>query len=464
MPSSVLRVTGAYERRRDEVRRSLPSLLSSNRRKAISSGLGDLYAEDQAEILSELAPDQRETALRLLGERLLAESLTHFEPALLLEVVSSLSKSRFASMLTSLQTDDLVELFELLPLDKRRKAMDLLVPRTRLLVKQGLSYSEDSAGRLMRREIASVPEHWSVGQVIDYFRAQPAHFSASVQAREAFYAIILVSSGFRPVGTVPVSRLLGATRMTLVSSITDQEMHLVDAEMHTDKVANLFHKYGLVELPVVDVNGRLCGSITADDVVEVIEDRNEEDILNLAGVSSHDFYADIGRVLRSRVPWLSLNLFTAFLASSVVSEFSAAIEQLVALAVLMPIVASMGGNAGTQTLAVTVRSLALQRITGRNVSRLIGKECLLSVISGLFFATLTGVGALLWFDDAALALVIVVAMSCNIMLGGFVGVFMPISLQRLDQDPAVGSSILLTTCTDIFGFFSFLGLAAWILL
>ena len=464
MPSSGLRATGAYEQQREDVRRSLPIFLSGNRRKALSKAVGALYAEDQAEILSELTPDQREMALRFLGARLLPESLTHFEPSLLLEVVSSLSKTRFASMLTSLQTDDLVELFELLPLAKRRKGMDLLVPRTRLLVKEGLSYAEDSAGRLMRREIASVPEHWSVGQVIDYFRAQRAHLSSSIQAREAFYSIILVSSGFRPIGTVPVSRLLGATRTTLVSAIADEEMHLVEAEMHTDKVANLFHKYGLVELPVVDNQGRLCGSITADDVVEVIEDRNEEDILNLAGVSSHDFYADIGRVLRSRVPWLFLNLVTAFLASSVVSEFSDAIERLVALAVLMPIVASMGGNAGTQTLAVTVRSLALQRITGRNVGRLISKECLLSVVSGLFFATLTGVGALLWFDDAALAIVIVVAMSFNIMLGGFVGVCMPICLQRLGQDPAVGSSILLTTCTDIFGFFSFLGLAAWILL
>ena len=354
-----LHAPGAYEEKRENTRQALPQLLAEHRRKRIATLLADLYAEDQAELLSELSSDEREAALRALGDGLLADTLTHFEPSLLSDVIATLPRMRLASMLSSLQTDDLVELFETLPSDTSHRLLDLLLPRTRLLIRQGLSYAEDSAGRLMRREIATVPEHWSVGQIIDYFRSAKAR---GTQMRESFYAIILVSPGLRPVGTVPVSRLLGSSRTSLAIDIAEREMHLIETSMHTDKVAHLFHKYGLVELPVVDERGRLCGSVAVDDVVEVIEERNEEDILNLAGVSAHDFYADLAQILRSRIPWLTLNLLTAFLASRVVAGFAQAIEQLVALAVLMPIVASMGGNAGTQTLAVTVRSLALQRI------------------------------------------------------------------------------------------------------
>ena len=452
---------GAYEEKRERTRQTLPQLLAEHRHKRIHTLLAELYAEDQAELLSELSPDDRRVALRALGGGLLADTLTHFEPSLLSDVVGFLPKVRLASMLSSLQTDDLVELFETLPSETSHSLLDLLLPRTRLLIRQGLGYAEDSAGRLMRREIATVPEHWSVGQVIDYFRGAKVR---GTQMREAFYAIILVSPGLRPVGTVPVSRLLSSKRTVRAADIAEREMHLIEATMHTDKVAHLFHKYGLVELPVIDERGRLCGSITVDDVVEVIEERNEEDILNLAGVSAHDFYADLAQILRSRVPWLALNLLTAFLASRVVAGFAQAIEQLVALAVLMPIVASMGGNAGTQTLAVTVRSLALQRISGRNVQRLIGKECLLNLINGMLFATLTSIVVWWWFEDTALSIVIFLAMCGNIILAGIVGVCTPLLLQHLKQDPAVGSSIILTTCTDIFGFFSFLGIAAWLLL
>ena len=452
---------GAYEKKREETRQALPQLLEERRRKRVATLLAELYAEDQAELLSELAPDERQDALRALGDGLRADTLTHFEPSLLFDVVTLLPKARLASMLSALQTDDLVELFETLPFETSHRLLDLLLPRTRLLIRQGLGYAEDSAGRLMRREIATVPEHWSVGQVIDYFRSAKAR---GTQMRESFYAIILVSPGLRPVGTVPVSRLLGSPRAAMAADIAEREMHLIKDTMHTDKVAHLFHKYGLVELPVVDERGRLCGSVTVDDVVEIIEERNEEDILNLAGVSAHDFYADLAQILRSRVPWLTLNLMTAFLASRVVAGFAQAIEQLVALAVLMPIVASMGGNAGTQTLAVTVRSLALQRISGRNVRRLVGKECLLNLINGVLFATLTSLVAWWWFEEGALAVVIFVAMCGNIVLAGIVGVCTPLCLQALGQDPAVGSNIILTTCTDIFGFLSFLGLAAWLLL
>ncbi len=452
---------GDYEEKRESLRQSLPQLLAEPRRRRIAALLSDLYAEDQAELLSELAPDERRIALRVLGDGLLPDTLTHFEPSLLSDVVDLLPKARLTSMLSSLQTDDLVELFETLPSETSHRLLDLLLPKTRLLIRQGLGYAEDSAGRLMRREIATVPEHWAVGQIIDYFRAAKAR---GAQMRESFYAIILVSPSLRPVGTVPVSRLLASKRSTLAMDIAEQEAHVIKVGMHTDQVANLFHKYGLVEVPVVDERGRLCGSVTVDDVVEIIEERNEEDILNLAGVSAHDFYADLVQILRSRVPWLALNLLTAFFASRVVAGFAQAIEQLVALAVLMPIVASMGGNAGTQTLAVTVRSLALQRIRGRNVRRLIGKECLLNLINGMLFAALTGIVVWWWFDDVALSLVLFVAMGANILLAGIVGVCTPLCLQRLDQDPAVGSSIILTTCTDIFGFFSFLGIAAWILL
>ena len=452
---------GVYEEKRENTRLALPQLLAAHRRKRIATLLADLYAEDQAELLSELAPEQRRTALRALGDGLLPDTLTHFEPSLLSDVVALLPKVRLASMLSALQTDDLVELFETLPSETSHRLLDLLLPRTRLLIRQGLRYAEDSAGRLMRREIATVPEHWSVGQIIDYFRSAKAR---GTQMRESFYAVILVSPELRPVGTVPVSRLLASKRTVLAMDIAEHEMHLIEVGMHTDKVAHLFHKYGLVELPVIDERGRLCGSVTVDDVVEVIEERNEEDILNLAGVSAHDFYADLLQILRARLPWLALNLLTAFLASRVVAGFAQAIEQLVALAVLMPIVASMGGNAGTQTLAVTVRSLALQRISGRNVRRLVGKECLLNLINGMLFAVLTSLVAWWWFDDVVLSVVILVAMGANILLAGIVGVCTPLLLQRLEQDPAVGSSIILTTCTDIFGFFSFLGLAAWILL
>jgi magnesium transporter len=309
----------------------------------------------------------------------------------------------------------------------------------------------------MQRDFIAVAEYWTVGQTIDYMRE-------SDDLPDEFYEIFVVDPAFRPVGTVPLNRAMRTKRPVMVRQIMNTEQKLIPVDMDQEEVAYMFSQYDLLSAAVVDDNGRLVGMITADDVMEVIEEEAEEDIMRLAGVGEVDLYDSVLNTTRTRFAWLLVNLGTAILASIVIALFDATIEQIVALAILMPIVASMGGNAGTQTLTVAVRSLAARELTPTNALRVVNKETLVGLVNGVLFAVLISIVAAVWFRDFALGGVLAAAMVINMVVAALSGILVPIGLDRVGIDPAVASSVFVTTITDVVGFFAFLGLAALILL
>ncbi|MEE8622288.1 MAG: magnesium transporter, partial [Alphaproteobacteria bacterium] len=326
------------------------------------------------------------------------------------------------------------------------------------LLEEGLSWPEDSAGRLMQSELVAVPSFWTVGETIDFLRQAAERDSEELP--EEFYDIFVVDPKHKPVGTIPLSRLLRTKRPVKLSDLMMPDMRLVPVEMDQEAVAFLFRRYDLASAPVVDEAGRLVGVITVDDVLDVIDEEAEEDIMRLGGVVETDLYRAVLDTTKSRFSWLVVNLATAIVASIVIGFFEVTIRQIVALAVLMPIVASMGGNAGTQTLTVAVRALAMKELTASNTLRAVGKEVLVGGFNGVLFAVLMGIVAWLWFASPAIGLVIAAAMVINLLVAGLAGVAIPLGLERTGVDPAVASGVVLTTVTDVVGFLAFLGLAA----
>jgi magnesium transporter len=327
----------------------------------------------------------------------------------------------------------------------------------RAAVEQGLAYPEDSAGRLMQRELVAAPEFWTVGQTIDYLRAKR-------DLPDEFYDIYIVNPRFEPVGSIPLSRVVRSKRGVLLTELKLKELHLIPFDMDQEEVGFLFRQYGLVSAPVVDANRRLLGVITVDDVVHVIEEEAEEDLLGLGGVPEADIFAPPFQTSLRRVPWLLINLGTATLAALVIAQFEAEIAQLVVLAVLMPIVASLGGNAAIQALTVTVRAIAMRQVTSANAFRVLGKELLVGSLNGFVLLIAALILTLAWFGQIGLGLVFGAGIILNIVVGALAGVTVPLLLERLGFDPAVSSSVFVTTITDVFGFFAFLGLAALYLL
>ena len=309
----------------------------------------------------------------------------------------------------------------------------------------------------MRREVVAIPAVWTVGETIDYMRSD-------AEMPDDFFDVIIVDPMHKPLGMIPLSRVLRTKRPVTVTEIMDEEFRPIPVTMDQEDVAFLFRQYGLVEAPVIEESGRLVGVITVDDVVDVIEEEHEEDMMRLAGISEDDYYSAVIATTRSRASWLLVNLFTAILASIVIALFDTAIEKVVALAILMPIVASMGGNAGTQTLTVTVRALATKELTASRVLRTVAKESLVGFINGIIFAVVMGIIAWLWFASPVIGGVLAVAMVINLLVAGLAGTLIPLGLDRWGADPAVASAVFLTTITDVVGFFCFLGLGAWILL
>ncbi len=369
------------------------------------------------------------------------------------ELIDALEPSAVAEIAGEMETDDAVAMIEDMEEEEQRAVLRQLDPDDRAAIEEALSFPEESAGRLMQRDLIAVPEHWTVGRVIDYLRA-------GEDLATDFWEVFVVDPTHRPVGTILLSWILRTPRHIPVADIMKREQTLIPVDMDQEEVALRFQKYALISAAVIDESGRLVGMITVDDVVHIIQEEASEDVLLMSGAGDEgDINQPIRDSYRARVRWLVANLGTALVASMVIWAFGAAIEEMVALAVLMPIVASIGGNAGTQTMAVAVRALAMNQLTRSNTRRTIGREVRLALLNGVTVAVLIGIGAGLAFWNPMLGGVIAAAMLINIFIAGLAGVIVPVMLERMGQDPAVASSVFVTMITDSMGFLAFLGLA-----
>ncbi len=450
----------------DGVEEQIVEALGDGDRERVRELVSHLHYADVADLLEHLNEDDRDTLLELIPGALDPEVFSELDESVRDDLVEKLGFDYVATAVTELDTDDAVQVIEELEEHEQKQVLEAIPPGDRTLIEEGLGYPEDSAGRLMQREVMTVPEFWSVGETIDFLRrtADEEEAGGGASLPDLFYDIFVVDPARKPVGAVALSRLLRHRRQVAVTDIMSDDMKLIPVGEDQEDVAYLFSQRDLVSAPVVDPGGRLVGVITVDDIVDVIHEEHEEDIMLMGGVREDDLYEAVGDTTRARFSWLLLNLGTAILASVIIGFFEATIEQIVALAVLMPIVASMGGNAGTQTLTVTVRALAMKDLTSTNALRVVGKELLVGSINGVLFAVLTGAVAWLWFDSTALGVVIALAMIINMVVAGLAGTTIPLVLERNGIDPAVASSVFLTTITDVVGFAAFLGLAAWLLL
>jgi magnesium transporter len=416
-----------------------------------------LHAADQADLLEQLGYDERTTLVAELKPNLDPELLTHLDETVREEVLEQLTPEEAGAAIAQLETDDVIEILGDLDEAEQIAILQALPMTERAAVEQGLAYPEDSAGRLMQRELVAAPEFWTVGQTIDYLRAKR-------DLPDEFYDIYIVNPRFEPVGSIPLSRVVRSKRGVLLTELKLKELHLIPVDMDQEEVGFLFRQYGLVSAPVVDANRRLLGVVTVDDVVHVIEEEAEEDLLGLGGVPEADIFAPPLQTSVRRVPWLLVNLGTATLAALVVAQFEATIRQIVILAALMPVVVSLGGNAGIQALTVTVRALALKQITRANTLRILFKELLTAGLNGVVLLIAGILLVLGWIGDLDLAVVFGAGIVMTIVVASLVGVAVPLVLDRLGFDPAVSSSVFVTTIADVFGFFAFLGLAALYLL
>jgi len=441
----------------DDLFESIDTALREGDVEAALAQAEDLHAADMADLLENLGRDGRDRLLDALTARFDPEVLVHLEAAVREEVIEHLGAERLARLLSELDSDDAVEVFEDLEPEFQHRILTALPRAYRHVLEESLTYPEDSAGRLMQREMVVVPSAWTLGETIDYMRA-------AEDLPDDFYDLYIVNPKHRPIGKIPLSRLLRTRRPVRLTEIMETDLKIVPLATDQEEVAHLFRQYGLVSTPVVDDVGRLVGVITVDDVVHIIEEEAEEDVLKLSGVPEDDLYSAMLDTTRARFPWLVVNLATAVLASFVIGLFRGTIEQIVALAILMPIVASMGGNAGTQTLAVAVRAIAMKDLNQATARRFVGKEILVGAANGVLFAALAGLVAWLWFANPAIGLVIAMAMVFNMIIAGLSGTLIPLGLERMGVDPAIASSVFLTTITDVFGFFAFLGLATVVLL
>ncbi|WP_020040469.1 magnesium transporter [Salipiger mucosus] len=417
-----------------------------------------LHAADIADLLEQINAFDRMRLVKLYDREFDGDILSELDETIREEIIHVLHPQVLADAVRDLESDDVVDLLE--DLDKRQQdaILEVLEDSDRIAVEKSLTYPEYSAGRLMQREVVMAPEHWNVGEAIDYLRA-------TENLPEQFYHIVLVDPRLRPVANVALGRLMASRREVMLQSIASDTFHVIPVTRYEGEVAYAFNQYHLISAPVVDENERLVGVITIDDAMAVLDEEHEEDILRLAGVGDESRISDtVLETTRRRLPWLAVNLLTAVLASLVISQFEEVIAQVVALAVLMPIVASMGGNAGTQSLTVAVRALATKDLTSSNLWRVIGRELAVGLVNGGTFALVMGVLEYVWFGSMVLALVIAAAMVINLAVAGLAGIAIPVVLDKLKVDPALASGTFVTTVTDVVGFFAFLGLAQLVLL
>jgi magnesium transporter len=411
-----------------------------------------LHPADIADLF-ELAPaDQRRALATALADVLDADVISEMNEYVRETLIDALDANQVADLAAELDTDDAVAIIEDMEEDEQRAVLRALAPDDRAAIEEALSYPEESAGRLMQRELAAVPEHWTVGQVIDFLRENQ-------DLTTDFWEVFVVDPAHRPIGTCQLSWVLRTPRAVAMTDVMKREQTLIPVDMDQEEVALRFQKYGLISAAVIDPSGRLVGMITVDDIVHIIQEEASEDILKLSGAGEGDINEPVIDSYKSRVRWLLINVVTALLAFSIIRRFEGTIQGMAALAALMPIVAGVGGNAGTQTMAIAVRALATNQLTRSNTWRTIMREIRVALLNGVTVATVIGVGVALLYGNPALGGVIACAILTNILVAGLAGVMVPVALDRMDIDPAVSSSIFVTMITDSMGFLAFLGLA-----
>ena len=420
----------------------------------INQTLKDLHEADIANLIENLNPDTRNKLIEIESFNIEPEIFIELNESIQSEVLQLLSIDSLIKIIKRLESDDAIKILENLSKENKEKVLEKLPPKDKFLLQEGLSYPEDSAARIMQREFTAVPSSWTVGQTIDYLREDK-------ELPKEFLEIFIVDNDFKPIGTVPSSRVLRTARESKMNLIMNEMPVLISVNMDKEEVGHAFENYNLVSAGVVNKENKLVGMITADDVVTVVQEEAEEDTLRLAGVGDEEITDSVMLKTKRRFNWLLLNLFTALLATWVISNFGASIEQMVALAFLMPIVASMGGNAGMQTLAVTIRAIATKELSKSNLNKVIGKEFLIGILNGIIFAIITAVIVQLWFKDLNLSMLIGVSMILNMIVAGLFGILVPVSLKKINIDPALASSVFVTTITDVIGFLSFLGLGSY---
>ena len=425
--------------------------------ETVKALVSDTFEADFADQLEQMTPDQRETIIGLAPDTITPDVMSRLEDEVLETVLPLLEDERIAHALETLDSDQATYVIEEVDESRREAILAAIPAQDRAEIEAGLEFDEETAGRLMQREFVAAPAFWTVGQVIDHMRAQGDNLP------ELFFNLYIIDTGFKPVGYVPISQIMRQPRSRAIENIMEDLVTVLTQDMDQEDVAYNFEKYHLISAPVVDSVGRLCGMITVDDVVDIIQDENKEDMLALAGVSDAGLTDTAIKTVRTRAPWLFINLLTAILASLVIGMFDFALTEIVQLAILMPIVASMGGNAGTQTLAVAVRSLAERDLTAATAMRAVRREATAALINGLLFASVLALITLIWFGRQDLAIVIFVAMIINHIFAGLAGILVPLGLQKFGADPAVSSSVFVTTVTDVVGFFAFLGTAVVLL-
>ena len=416
--------------------------------------VGELHESELGDLLEALSVEQRRALVHLLGADFDFAALTEVDEAIRLDIVENMPNAQIAQAVQDMDSDDAVYILEDLEEADQEEILSQLPFTERIRLRRSLDYPEESAGRRMQSEFVAVPPFWTVGQTIDYMREDK-------DLPESFSQVFVIDPTFRLVGAVNLDRLLRTKRDVKIEQVMHETRHAIPATMDQEEAAQEFEQYDLLSAAVVDENDRLVGVLTIDDVVDVIKQEAEEDIMRLGGVGDEELSDSIISTSRSRVPWLLVNLVTAFLAASVIGLFDATIENVVALAVLMPIVAGMGGNAGSQTMTVTVRALATRDIDIYNSWRIIRREMFVGLINGVIFAVLIGLVAGTWFQSPPIGFIIAAAMVINMVVAAVAGILIPLALDKFDIDPAVASSVFVTTVTDVVGFFAFLGIATW---
>lgn len=416
--------------------------------------VGSLHQSEVGDLLEALMPEQRRALVELMGKDFDFTALTEVDEAIRLDIVEHLPNEQIAQAVQELDSDDAVYILEDLDQEDQDEILAQLPFTERIRLRRALDYPEETAGRRMQTEFVAVPPFWTVGQTIDYMREDR-------NLPDSFSQIFVIDPTFRLLGAVNLDRILRTQRSVKIEEIMHETRHAIPATMDQEEAANVFERYDLLSAAVVDENDRLVGVLTIDDVVDVIQEEAEEDLMRLGGVGDEELSDTVLAAARSRVPWLMVNLVMAFLAASVIGLFDATIQEIVALAILMPIVAGMGGNAGSQTMTVTVRALATKDIDIYNAGRIIRREMGVGMLNGAIFATLIGLVAGFWFSDPNLGGVIAAAMVINMFVAALAGILVPLLLDRFGADPAVASAVFVTTITDVVGFFAFLGLATW---